>query len=75
MRISTTPTARLVISMLDDVISILNEKEHLLIHTNRDYHYQWPGCISQLDNFSLKDPFQRKAILRIFQLAKDFLNA
>lgn len=41
-RISTTPDACLVNSMLDDAIDTLNDKEHPLIHTDRGCHYRWP---------------------------------
>jgi transposase InsO family protein/transposase-like protein len=59
-KISTTPDARLVNSMLDDAISTLSEKEHPLIHTDRGCHYRWPGWISRMDNAGLQRSMSRK---------------
>jgi transposase InsO family protein len=59
-KISTTPDARLVNSMLDDAISTLSEKEHPLIHTDRGCHYRLPGWISRMDNAGLQRSMSRK---------------
>lgn len=42
-RISTTPDANLVNTMLDDAISTLREGEHPIVHSDRGCHYRWPG--------------------------------
>ena len=59
-RISTTPDACLVNSMLDDAIDTLNDKEHPLIHTDRGCHYRWPGWISRMNNAGLQRSMSRK---------------
>lgn len=59
-RISTTPDAHLVNSMLDDAIGTLRDKEHPLIHTDRGCHYRWPGWISRMDNAGLQRSMSRK---------------
>lgn len=59
-KISTTPDACLVNSMLDDAISTLRDKEHPLIHTDRGCHYRWPGWISRMENAGLQRSMSRK---------------
>ena len=59
-RISTTPDACLVNSMLDDAISSLRGKERPLIHTDRGCHYRWPGWISRMDNAGLQRSMSKK---------------
>lgn len=59
-KISTTPDACLVNSMLDDAINTLSDKEHPLIHTDRGCHYRWPGWISRMDNAGLQRSMSRK---------------
>ena len=59
-KISTTPDARLVNSMLDDAIDTLSDKEHPLIHTDRGCHYRWPGWISRMDNAGLQRSMSNK---------------
>lgn len=59
-RISTTPDACLVNSMLDDAISTLCGKERPLIHTDRGCHYRWPGWISRMDNAGLQRSMSKK---------------
>jgi len=59
-RISTTPDAHLVNSMLDDAIGTLHDKEKPLIHTDRGCHYRWPGWISRMDNAGLQRSMSRK---------------
>lgn len=59
-KISTTPDACLVNSMLDNAICSLHDKEHPLIHTDRGCHYRWPGWISRMDNAGLQRSMSRK---------------
>ncbi|WP_422678822.1 IS3 family transposase [Clostridium thermosuccinogenes] len=59
-RISTTPDAQLVNSMLDDAISTLNNNEHPIIHTDQDCHYRWPGWISRMENAGLRRSMSKK---------------
>ena len=41
--IGTSPSARLVNSMLDAAISGLREGERPILHSDRGGHYRWPG--------------------------------
>lgn len=59
-RISTTPDAHLVNSMLDDAIGTLHDKEKPLIHTDLGCHYRWTGWISRMDNADLQRSMSRK---------------
>lgn len=59
-RISTTPDACLVNSMLDDAIHTLGEEERPLIHTDRGCHYRWPGWISRMDRSGLQRSMSKK---------------
>lgn len=59
-RVSTTPDAHLVNSMLDDAIGTLRNKEQPLIHTDRGCHYRWPGWISRMDNAGLQRSMSKK---------------
>lgn len=59
-RISTTPDANLVNKMLDDAITVLSEKEHPLIHTDRGCHYRWPGWISRMEKTGLQRSMSKK---------------
>lgn len=59
-KISTTPDACLVNSMLDTAIRSLSDNEHPLIHTDRGCHYRWPGWISRMGNAGLQRSMSRK---------------
>lgn len=59
-RISTTPDAMLVNSMLDDAVRTLDKTEHPLIHTDRGCHYRWPGWISRMEEAGLLRFMSRK---------------
>ena len=59
-RVSTTPDAHLVNSMVDDAIGTLRNKEQPLIHTDRGCHYRWPGWISRMDNAGLQRSMSKK---------------
>lgn len=59
-RISTTPDACMVNSMLDDTIDTLSDKEQPLIHTDRGCHYRWSGWISRMDNAGLQQSMLKK---------------
>lgn len=59
-KISNTPDAELVNSMLDDAIKMLKEGEHPLLHTDRGCHYRWPGWISRMEAAGLQRSMSRK---------------
>jgi len=58
--IGTSPDAELVNTMLDDAISQLSDKEHPIIHSDRDSHYPWPGWISRVEKAGLTRSTSRK---------------
>ncbi len=51
--IGTSPDAQLVNSMLDDAMSLLEEAEHPVVHTDRGCHYRWPGWILRMEQAGL----------------------
>jgi transposase InsO family protein len=59
-KISNTPDAELVNSMLDDAINMLKEDEHPLLHTDRGCHYRWSGWISRMEAAGLQRSMSRK---------------
>jgi transposase InsO family protein/transposase-like protein len=59
-RISTTPDANLVNTMLDDAISTLREGEYPIVHSDRGCHYRWPGWITRMDQAHLTRSMSRK---------------
>ena len=48
-RISEHPNADLVNGMLDDVIANIGTKSKPIIHTDRGFHYRWPGWIERME--------------------------
>ena len=58
--IGTSPDAQLVNSMLDDAMSMLNETEHPMVHTDRGCHYRWPGWISRMEEAGLVRSMSQK---------------
>ena len=48
-RISEHPNADLVNGMLDDVIANIGTKSKPIIHTDRGFHYRWPGWIQRME--------------------------
>jgi transposase InsO family protein len=47
--IGTSPNADLVNSMLYNAVSLLDENEHPIVHSDRGGHYRWPGWIQRMD--------------------------
>lgn len=43
--ISASPNAELVNAMLDEAISTLVPDKRLVVHSDRDCHYRWPGWL------------------------------
>lgn len=59
--INTTPDAEFVNNMLDNGISVLKDGEKPIIHSDRGWHYRWPGWISGMDTAGLTRSMSKKA--------------
>lgn len=59
-KISTTPDAKLVNSMLDEAIATLNYDEHPIVHSDRGCHYRWPGWIERMEKAHLYRSMSKK---------------
>lgn len=58
--IGTSPNAELANSMLDAAISILNNDEHPIIHSDRGGHYRWSGWIDRMETAKLTRSMSKK---------------
>nr|MCR4651880.1 IS3 family transposase [Lachnospiraceae bacterium] len=58
--IGTSPDAELVNTMLDNAVSILNENEHPIVHSDRGCHYRWPGWIERMEKAGLTRSMSKK---------------
>ena len=58
--IGISPSADLVNTMLDDAISLLNEGEHPIVHSDRGAHYRWPGWIERMNKAGLTRSMSKK---------------
>lgn len=58
--IGTSPDANLVNRMLDKAVSILNENEYPIVHSDRGGHYRWPGWIERMENAKLTRSLSKK---------------
>ena len=58
--IGTSPDAELVNTMLDDAISFLSDGEHPIVHSDRGWHYRWPGWITRMENAGLTRSMSKK---------------
>ena len=54
------PDAGLVNKMLDEAIATLKEKEKPLVHSDRGWHYRWPGWIKRMNNAGLTRSMSKK---------------
>jgi transposase InsO family protein/transposase-like protein len=59
--IGTSPNAELVNTMLDRATITLKEGEHPLVHSDRGFHYRWPGWINRMEEAGLERSMSRKA--------------
>jgi transposase InsO family protein len=59
--IGTSPNADLVNDMLDGAISTLQNDEKPVVHSDRGFHYRWPGWIHRMESAGLKRSMSRKA--------------
>ena len=58
--IGTSPNAELVNSMLDQATKNLKKAEHPLVHSDRGFHYRWPGWLERMAAAGLKRSMSRK---------------
>lgn len=58
--IGTSPDASLVNTMLDNAIAQLREGERPTVHSDRGYHYRWPGWIERMDRAKLIRSMSKK---------------
>lgn len=54
------PTADLANTMLDAAIDTLKDGEHPIIHSDRGFHYQWPGWITRTERAGLIRSMSKK---------------
>ena len=59
-RISLSPDATLVNSMLEDAIHTLSKNEHPLVHTDCGCHYRWHGWIERMKKANLQRSMSKK---------------
>ena len=57
--ISTSPNAELANAMLD-AAATLSEDEHPVGHTDRGYHYRWPGWIERCEKYDITRSMSKK---------------
>lgn len=62
--IGTSPDANLVNSMPDRALKTLDDGSWPLIHSDRGGHYRWPGWLSRIEKYGLKQSMSRKACLQ-----------
>ena len=58
--ISVSPDAKLANSMLDKAVSILDESERPIVHSDRGCHYRWPGWIERMKQYGLTRSMSKK---------------
>jgi transposase InsO family protein/transposase-like protein len=58
--IGTSPSARLVNTMLDAATSKLDKNERPLVHNDRGCHYRWPGWIERMEDRGLVRSMSKK---------------
>ena len=58
---SIDTNAEFVNSMLDNGISVLEDGEKPIIHSDRGCHYRWPGWIGRMDTAGLTCSMSKKA--------------
>lgn len=58
--IGTTPNAALVNEMLEQAMTTLSREEHPLLHSDRGWHYRWPGWIERMNKAGLERSMSKK---------------
>ena len=61
--ISCKPDTQLVNTMLDRATRSLPQGAHPILHSDRGYHYRWPGWIKRADDAGLTRSMSRKGCL------------
>ncbi len=46
--------------MLDEAISILDESQRPILHSDRDSHYRWPGWIERVEKAGIIRSMSKK---------------
>ena len=59
-KVSTSPNAELVNSMLDDYHTKLKEDDKPTVHSDRGCHYRWPGWIERMDKYGFTRSMSKK---------------
>lgn len=59
--ISTRADAELANDMLDLAVQTLNENDKPIIHSDRGFHYRWPGWLARIEEHGLVRSMSRKA--------------
>ena len=59
-KISLSPDATLVNTMLDEAISQLSPEEKPIVHSDRGVHYRWPGWIERMNKAGLTRSMSNK---------------
>ena len=58
--IGPSPNANLVNSMLDEALSTLASGETPTVHSDRGWHYRWPGWLQRIETANLRRSMSRK---------------
>lgn len=58
--IGTSPSAKLVNTMLDEAVLTLKDGEHPTVHSDRGCHYRWPGWIERMEKAGLTRSMSKK---------------
>lgn len=58
--IGVSPDANLVNTMLDEAISILDESQRPILHSDRGSHYRWPGWIERVEKAGIIRSMSKK---------------
>lgn len=59
-KIGESPNAELVNSMLDDALSMLDDNEKPILHSDRGCHYRWSGWIERMEKSGLTRSMSKK---------------
>jgi putative transposase len=58
--------------MLDRAAKILRDDVRPVIHSDRGGHYLWPGWLSRIDKYGLKQSMSQKACPKTTKPVRDF---
>ena len=74
MTIGKSLNEELVNTFLDQGISLLLENEKPIIHSDRGYHYRWPGWIKSMEKAGLIRSMSKKGCSPGNAACEDFLE-